>query len=51
MAQTHDEYKRYFLENEFEIGLTPVDYQFGNAVICNDYVTFAEKVTFTIKSI
>lgn len=49
--RTRDEYKRYFLENDFVVSLAPVDYQFGAAVICNDYATFAEKVTFAIKSI
>lgn len=45
------EYKNYYLKNSFDVRKSSIEANFGSNVIYNDYETFAEKVTYAIKSI
>ena len=38
-------------KNDFDISVAAMDYDFGNAVVFNDYEKFIQKVAYAIKSI
>ena len=45
------DYNEYYLSDDFQLQKSNMKANFGNAVVYNDYETFAEKVTYAIKSI
>lgn len=50
--RSHEEYLAYYKNTKFEIKLSPHKFcALGNAVIFNDYETFAKKVFHTIKAL
>ena len=46
-----EEYQEFYLNNDFDITVSPLQFSFGNSVIYNDYDTFIQKVAFAIKSL
>ena len=48
--KTKNDYKNYYLNNNFSVVNSQLNFPFGNTVIYNDYKTFIEKVVYTIKS-
>lgn len=49
---TLEEYRSYYKSVDFDIALSNIDSsKFGQAVIVNDYASFADKVYHTIKSL
>jgi len=45
------EYKEFYLNNEFEMTNSKLQFDFGNSVVYNDYDTFIQKVVYSIKSL
>ncbi|MDR0917121.1 MAG: hypothetical protein LBN02_08070 [Oscillospiraceae bacterium] len=46
-----DGYVRYYLSNEFALGLTKQVFEFGKTIVYNDYEQFAEKIAHAILSV
>ncbi len=46
-----EEYKNFYLSHPFEINLSSLQFTFGNTIVYNDYDTFLEKVSHTIKGL
>lgn len=46
-----DEYKQFYLNNDFDITLSPLNFSFGNSIIYNDYDTFIQKVAYSIRGL
>lgn len=44
-------YIDYYLNNDFEVTESLLKFDFGNAIIYNDYATFLQKIAYAIKSI
>lgn len=51
LIKTKQDYTNYYLNNDFEITPHENTFNFGNSIICNDYNTFAQKITHSILSI
>lgn len=45
------EYKDFYLNNDFEITKSDIEFEFGNTIVYNDYDEFIQKVAYAIKSI
>ena len=45
------QYENYYLENDFDIKLSSLNFDFGKTIVYNDYEAFIKKVVFSIKSI
>lgn len=45
------EYKDFYLNHDFEMTVSPLTFDFGNAIVYNDYDTFIQKVVYAIKSL
>lgn len=45
------EYRNYYLQNDFDMGISALSFDFGNTIVYNDYDTFIQKVVYAIKSL
>lgn len=44
-------YEDYYLNNDFEMIISSLSFEFGNTIVYNDYDTFIQKVAYAIKSL
>lgn len=44
-------YEEYYLHNDFEMAISPLNFDFGSTIVYNDYDTFIQKVVYAIKSL
>lgn len=42
------EYGNYYLQNDFDMGISALSFDFGNTIVYNDYDTFIQKVVYAI---
>ena len=47
----NQEYKEYYLNNDFDITLSALNFNFGSTIVYNDYDLFIQKVVYAIKSL
>ena len=45
------EYEEYYLQNEFDMAVSELKFEFGSAIVYNDYDKFIDKVVHAIKSL
>lgn len=45
------EYEQYYLNNDFDMSMSSLKFDFGNTIIYNDYDKFIQKVSYVIKSL
>ncbi len=45
------EYENYYLNNDFDMSISDLKFDFGNSIVYNDYDTFMQKVVHAIKAI
>ena len=45
------EYETYYLNNEFNMTVSPLKFDFGNTIVYNDYEMFIQKVAYAIKGL
>lgn len=45
------EYEQYYLNNDFDMSMSSLKFDFGNTIIYNDYDKFIQKVAYVIKSL
>ncbi len=45
------EYETYYLKNEFDMTVSNLKFDFGSAIVFNDYDKFIQKVAYAIKSL
>lgn len=45
------EYGDYYLQNDFDMEISALSFDFGNTIVYNDYDTFIQKVVYAIKSL
>lgn len=48
---TKKQFSEYLLSNDFELSVAEVDYEFGRAVIVNDFGQFVDKVCHIIQGV
>ena len=48
---TKDEFKSYFINNDFSLSLSNLNFNFEDNIIYNNYEEFAKKITYSILSI
>lgn len=51
LPKTKEEFKNYYLTNNFSINLSSLNFNFGNSIIYNDYENFIKKVVHSILSL
>lgn len=44
------EYENYYLNNDFDMAISALKFDFGSTIVYNDYDTFIQKVVYAIKS-
>ncbi|MCM1440382.1 MAG: hypothetical protein NC131_14430, partial [Roseburia sp.] len=45
------DYEYYYLNNDFDMAISELSFNFGNTIVYNDYEKFIDKVVHAIKSI
>ena len=51
LISSKKEYEQFYLNNDFEMCISTLDFDFGNTIIYNDYDKFIQKVVYAIKSL